>query len=228
MIATCLLEMDGSDWFRDFHYENSRSLILVTLNFTNAKIPMAMPLVGTFLLPFTKLKLHATLGQSNGWRVFEWDLTVHNLWSLNSRRIHNPLPSLADMMAGEISLILHSDSWPSIPSLWWFLWMRPRTLPWTYPLTLRTFDVPQCFQRPYSSWASHKFKPQRGSLHALFEVTSNHSQVLCTSILCTPATAVLRYFAQVHNPGTLLGLHTPCTAPVPTALWGNENNRYLS
>jgi hypothetical protein len=35
------------------------------------------------------------------------------------------------------------------------------------------------------------------------------------STLCTPAAAVSQCFTQVHNPETSLGLHTPCTAPVP-------------
>jgi hypothetical protein len=33
--------MNGSDFSWDFHYENSRTLVLVTPNFTNAEIPMA-------------------------------------------------------------------------------------------------------------------------------------------------------------------------------------------
>jgi hypothetical protein len=46
--------MDGSDRFRDFHHENSRSHVIVTPDFTNVDIPMATPLVGTLPLLFTK------------------------------------------------------------------------------------------------------------------------------------------------------------------------------
>ena len=46
--------MDGSDRFRDFHHENSRSHVIVTPNFTNVDILMATPLVRTFPLLFTK------------------------------------------------------------------------------------------------------------------------------------------------------------------------------
>jgi hypothetical protein len=44
---------------------------------------------------------------------------------------------------------------------------------------------------------------------------SNTSKCLNPSTLCTPVAAVLQFFTQVHNPETFLGLHTPCTAPVP-------------
>jgi hypothetical protein len=46
--------MDDSDRFQDFHHENSRSHVIVTLDFTNVDIPMATPLVGTLPLLFMK------------------------------------------------------------------------------------------------------------------------------------------------------------------------------
>jgi hypothetical protein len=46
--------MDGFDQFWDFHHENSRYHVMVTPNFMNVDIPMAMPLVGTLPLLFTK------------------------------------------------------------------------------------------------------------------------------------------------------------------------------
>jgi hypothetical protein len=58
--------MDGADPLRGFQHGFSRSLAHRTFDFANAEILMATPRVGTFLLPFTKLKPRATPGQSNG------------------------------------------------------------------------------------------------------------------------------------------------------------------
>jgi len=53
-LSTCPPMMDGSDWFRDFHYENSRSHVIVTPDFTNVDILMATPLIRTFNLLFMR------------------------------------------------------------------------------------------------------------------------------------------------------------------------------
>jgi hypothetical protein len=40
------------------------------------------------------------------------------------------------------------------------------------------------------------------------------------STLCTPVVAILQRFAQNRNSETLLGLCTPCTAPIPNSTGG--------
>jgi hypothetical protein len=72
---------------------------------------------------------------------------------------------------------------------------------------------------------------QRGSLHALLAATSRYFQISENlDSAHTPAVAIFRYFAQVRNPETSLGLRTPCTAPVPKCTLGEREQElnYMS